>query len=513
MIKSDSELIAPPPALLGSNPLRWLRYFGPGAIIASATVGTGETLFASRGGSIFGYGILWLFLYVCILKWVLCYSSMRHMILSGAHPYERWNHLPGPRGWFPLFMIVIIFLCFPIWYAFLSGVLGTIFKWIFGVQEAFQGFDKEIWATLAILVAMIILYIGNYEFLEKGQIVLIGTVLVCIVVSLFHLEVEWPAAFAGSALPRAMEYPEWLFEIKPDMKDRSVWLEIITYVGVIGGPTFDYLAYLSFLRNKRWGMSNAGIATEQQLSEMAGDEKHTARLWVKAAVIDTTCSFFMVAFLSACFSILGTVVLQADHLVPADEDLLNYQAQFLTTLAPWLEPLYKVAIFAAFITILFGGPEIAFRIFYEYVQSVPGLRRRVQEKSLRVAVVIWCLLGGMIGLWILAFFSSKTLVQFISPASVVNGALCGGLYCLLNPWMDWRFLPKRLRMGPIMLTMNILAGVLFLAMGLRALWDTWAWGDRNYLIYVCLVIFVAVIMVLAHLLRGLHREDVQSIEG
>ena len=47
-----------PPALTGG----WsslLRVFGPGAIIASVTVGTGETIFSPRLGAIFGYAMLW----------------------------------------------------------------------------------------------------------------------------------------------------------------------------------------------------------------------------------------------------------------------------------------------------------------------------------------------------------------------------------------------------------------------------------------------------------------------
>ncbi|MGH8867433.1 MAG: hypothetical protein ACRDYU_05495 [Actinomycetes bacterium] len=31
---------------------------GPGAIIASANIGSGEMIFASRGGSIFGYALI-----------------------------------------------------------------------------------------------------------------------------------------------------------------------------------------------------------------------------------------------------------------------------------------------------------------------------------------------------------------------------------------------------------------------------------------------------------------------
>ena len=55
------------------------------------TQGRGETLFSSRGGTIFGYRILWVFLAVSFLKWVLAHSGMRHMILSDGHPMYRWR--------------------------------------------------------------------------------------------------------------------------------------------------------------------------------------------------------------------------------------------------------------------------------------------------------------------------------------------------------------------------------------------------------------------------------------
>jgi predicted nucleic acid-binding protein len=46
-------------ALKSRNIWQMLKFFGPGAIIASLTIGGGETLFASRGGAIFGYTLIW----------------------------------------------------------------------------------------------------------------------------------------------------------------------------------------------------------------------------------------------------------------------------------------------------------------------------------------------------------------------------------------------------------------------------------------------------------------------
>ena len=101
---APSTVQPPPSALLSRNPLAWLTVFGPGAVIASITLGSGELIFSTRGGALFGYRILFLFVVISILKWGLVFAMSRHMVLSGVHPYARMMDLPGPRGWFPLML-------------------------------------------------------------------------------------------------------------------------------------------------------------------------------------------------------------------------------------------------------------------------------------------------------------------------------------------------------------------------------------------------------------------------
>ena len=51
--------------------LDWMRVFGPGAIMASLTIGTGELIFSTRGGALFGFHILFVFTIILLLKWGL----------------------------------------------------------------------------------------------------------------------------------------------------------------------------------------------------------------------------------------------------------------------------------------------------------------------------------------------------------------------------------------------------------------------------------------------------------
>jgi len=111
------------PALVSRNPPAWLTFFGPGAVMASLTIGAGELIFSSRGGAIFGYRLLWFFLLVLAFKWVLVFASARHIVLTGTRPFQRWMELPGPRGWFPLVLFIFAVICFPVWVCFHAGTL------------------------------------------------------------------------------------------------------------------------------------------------------------------------------------------------------------------------------------------------------------------------------------------------------------------------------------------------------------------------------------------------------
>ena len=67
-METEQQVATPPRALISNNPLKWFSFFGPGVIVASATVGSGEILFPSRGGAIFGFRVLYVFLFVALLK-------------------------------------------------------------------------------------------------------------------------------------------------------------------------------------------------------------------------------------------------------------------------------------------------------------------------------------------------------------------------------------------------------------------------------------------------------------
>ena len=166
-----------PPELKGGFNLRMLGFFGAGAIIASVTIGSGETLFASRGGAIFGYALLWCFVGGAIMKGVQVYTGARHLTLTGEHPMTHWGSLPGPRNWVPIVIGVLSLLCFPFWLAGLPVMLGKIINWIFDLgvgNDAQFLLLARTWATIAIIVAVALTWLQTYSILERAQTVIVG---------------------------------------------------------------------------------------------------------------------------------------------------------------------------------------------------------------------------------------------------------------------------------------------------------------------------------------------------
>ncbi|HRI15789.1 MAG TPA: Nramp family divalent metal transporter [Verrucomicrobiota bacterium] len=477
----DAPTSAPPAALLTKNPLRWLSFFGPGAVIASLTIGSGELIFSSRGGAIFGYRLLFVFLLVLLLKWALVFGTARHIVLTGAHPFERWAHLPGPRGWLPFTFLLLAALAFPIWVSFHAGTIGTLLAGLTGTSDAWHGGAHFVWGlgTLAMVIALVAS--GGYARLERIQLVIIIAMLAGVVISLLLLKPDWLALLKGCFMPQSLHYPEWI-QKNPEFAARPEWLEVTTYVGVIGGGGYDYLAYTAYLRGKHWGRANATGTGPAELAAIAANPTHPARQWLRAPLIDCTLSFAAVLIFAGVFVVCGTLILAPSHQLPGGNNLLNLQSQFVSASLPGLKFLYFLGAFLTMFGTLYGTVEVAPPILREIVRGWNASLARQLEPRLRPWAVWWVQLAGAAVLGgSLAYHLTRGrdnppgLIALLTPANLFTGVTACGLICLLSVWSDRRFLPAALRMNGILTALNILAGICFVVLGLKGYWDHSGW--------------------------------------
>lgn len=470
-----------PPALCSRNPLRWLTIFGPGAVIASLTIGTGELIFSSRAGALFGYRLLWFFSLVLVLKWALVFVTARHMVLTGAHPFQRWMELPGPRGWLPLVFLLLAILCFPIWVCFHAGTIGTLLSWLAGTERALSGGAPFLWGMAVLAAVLVLVFSGGYSALERIQLVVVLLMLACVLVSLVLVKPDWFEFLSSFFIPRAISYPDWAVAQK-EFAARPVWVETITYVGVIGGSGYDYLAYVSYLRDKHWGRAGRAVATAAELQRTAGDPMDTSRRWLRAPLIDCTLSFAAVLLFSAVFVACGAIILGPEHKVPGGSNLLDLQAAFVERVHPWLKPLYFVGAFLTMLGTLYGTIEVAPAVLREIVSGFNAELARTHAVRLRRWAVGWVGLGGFaILVFSLVYHLASGrdrppgLIALLTPANLFTGVLSCGFLCLLTLWVDRRFLPRGLRPRRPLAWLSAAAGIVFIALGLKGYWDHSGW--------------------------------------
>lgn len=471
---------APSPALASRNPVAWLAVFGPGAIIASLTIGTGELIFSTRGGALFGYRILFLFVLISVLKWGLVLASARHIILTGVHPYRRMVSLPGPRGWFPISLLLLTAIAMPIWVSFHSGVLGNFTGWLTGTRESWQGTAEYAWGVMILLGVLVLSARGSYTVLERVQMVIVGLLVVCAGITLVLYNPDWLEMLKGAFIPQAYEYPDWIktSESLRSIAQRPVWVETTTYVGVIGGAGFDYMAYTSFLRSTRWGWAGVGEPDDAMLARMAEDPSHVARQWLRAPLVDCTVSFIIIVAFSAVFVASGVVVLGPEHEVPTEARLLDLQARFVTNIHPWLLPIYVGGAFLTMLGTLYGTIEIGQVILTEINRAVhPGVTDE-QERRLRRIALLWCGFGALLTLAYSAYYTwsggserPRLLLALLTPVNLFTGVLSCGLFCFLLLWMERRFLPRALRMHWGLAVLNGISGLIFIALASLGFWN------------------------------------------
>lgn len=464
-----------PAALRSRNPARWLALFGPGAVIASLTIGSGELIFASRAGALFGYRALGWFTVVLLFKWVLVFAAARHMVLTGAHPFERWTTLPGPRGWLPLVFCILGAVCFPIWVCFHAGTTGTLLAWLSGTAEALGGGAHFAWGAVVLAVVLALVWAGGYAALERIQLAIVLLMLGCVLVALVLVEPDWWVLLRSVAVPQSLAYPDWALA-QAEFRARPVWVEAITYVGVIGGSGYDYLAYVSYLRDKGWGQAGAGTSG-------ADGPPLVDRRWFRAPLIDCTLSFAAVLVFSGVFVACGAIILGPQRLVPAGANLLDLQAAFVERVHPWLKPLYYAGALLAMLGTLYGTIEVAPAVLREVVRGYSAAWAARHAARLRSWAVGWVgaggvglLAGSLVYHWSRGGDTPPGLIALVTPANLFTGVFACGLICWLTWWMDRHYLPACVQPRWPLPGLNGLAGGAFVALGIKAYWDHSGWS-------------------------------------
>jgi hypothetical protein len=128
--------------------------------------------------------------------------------------------------------------------------------------------------------------------------------------------------------------------------------------------------------------------------------------------------------------------------------------------------VYQVGIFMAFWGTIYGAYELYTRTGYECIRPISRKLRDVPIVKVRRVILLYCGIGGLALMW-----TFDNPIKLVTPAAIVGGVFTCGLWCFAMIWTDRHFLPRQLRMRPLLLVLTIISGAVLTALGAKGIWD------------------------------------------
>ncbi len=441
----------PPATTLAAEPWSlhkvWglLKCFGPAAILASMSIGAGETIVVVRTGAWAGYDLLWVVLLACLVKGgFVTYMLGRYTAISGEYIGHRLVQLPGPRGWLlvlivgveivfaPLAWVAIAKPCGSLMHFLLSNGVGTL---AVGSQTAAPEFFLNLYTTLFIATALCVSLTLTYERLEREQLFICGILVAGTVVGTLMVRPDLWAAAKG-ALLRLGRFPEVTPPWAPADVRSFPLLNLATVFAYVGGSVTGYIVYANWVGIRRWGLT--GHPDIEQIRERAArspridylpdDPEQRRRLFKLAAPLhwDVVLGAAVLFVVTAAFMVAGAATLYDQQSSFQGWSLLTDQAYIWRNIHPWLVPIYYITVMAAMLGTLTALPEVYARVTHEFAQAIwpdnrwsyTGIRRLIAAAIfVEASVVIWCELEFDLLIQVAGFFLSNLAVAVAALAA------------------------------------------------------------------------------------------------
>jgi Mn2+/Fe2+ NRAMP family transporter len=362
--------------------LRYLLFFGPGAVLASMTIGQGQLILGPQIGAWAGFSLLWL-ITLNLGSYVIAYIGCRFTMITGISTMDLFAKRTR-YGWLNWLFIGIILIFVPLFTAAIITTLGESLRWIVGFGHYL------FWGILFGVLAGVLVLVGRYRLVEHTQaffvaVLGIGALLSVAVLKLDIIDVVSNFFFIG----HVPHYPSWVDVHFPSVAETPVPLLMLGYLGTLTISLVPLVGYLGWIKVKKWGIfkdcddpDNLSQSLFRRfekegkisyLSPSKGEIKKS-RLLLKPLLIDLGIAFFVVSIVSAAYMIAGASLLgpQGDGTfkLPTDVNLIREQAVIFSHVASWLHPVYQVSVVFALFGTAYAGFEAVSRMLYETAKNV-----------------------------------------------------------------------------------------------------------------------------------------------
>ncbi|MCA9259019.1 MAG: Nramp family divalent metal transporter, partial [Planctomycetales bacterium] len=383
-----APLDPPPLCAACSGPWTWrrvgelARLFGPAAMVASVSIGAGETIIVVRTGAWFRYDLLWLVLLAVLAKGVcVTYLLGRYTAITGEPLNQRLVRLPGPRGWLPLSITFLeLAAAGPLWAA-IARPCGELLAYLFLPGEA-----ATIWAPWLgmgfVVVAVAVGWGLSFERLERQQVAICSLLVVGTAVGVLMVRPDAGAMLRGFlSFGYIPEFPDWA----PEAARAAPRLTLATTFGYVGGTVLGYVVYANWISMHGWGMTGHPRHAELVRRAAAGhprdylpdDRSRTEAILASIAPLKWDVGFGAVVLLlvTTAFLAAGAAVL-APRLESGELEgafagwsLLTDQASIWHNIHPQLVWVYYACVLLGLWGTLQAFPEIYSRVTVDVLRA------------------------------------------------------------------------------------------------------------------------------------------------
>ena len=397
-----------------------LSVFGPAAIVASVSIGAGETIVVVRTGAWAGYGLLWLVLLSCVVKGIfVTYLLGRYTAVSGEHIGHRLVRLPGPRGWLLIAIIALEMIGAPLAWVPISKPCGDLFHFI--LRDILPtSIPEPVWENIItsafVALALIFGLMLSFEKLEKQQIIICGILVGGTIIGTLMVRPDFGKAVGGSlSFGHLPEPTDWT----PQDAVKNPLLTMATTFAYVGGSVMGYIVYANWIGLHRWGLTGhekisvirRHAFTQDTINYLPEDPAQANQLRKIIAPLrwDVSIGAIVLFIVTGAFMLSGAAVLYPLQTEFKGWSLLTEQAHVWGNIHASLVWVYYICIIAALWGTLQVLPEIYARVMQEFFQAIwPD--REWDYGRIRRNVCVYIFTATMIIVWLNVPFDILTQV-------------------------------------------------------------------------------------------------------
>jgi len=336
------ESIEDPPRSLSSIALR----VGPGIILASTIVGSGELVATTVLGAEHGYTLLWLIIVSCVIKIVVQNELGRYTIGTGETSLEAFDRIPGPRlgaswvVWAWLFSTATSLIA-------VGGMLGGIAQVI---DKIIPGIPIIAWVWIINITTVVILSVGRYELIERVSMVMVASFTVMTLGAAYVL-LDSPQYFSWGAVVEGLSFhmPEGGF------------FSAVSVVGLTGVGASELGIYPYWCLEK-------GYARFTGPRDDSPAWVQRARGWIRVLGFDVVNSMVIYTFATIAFYLLGAGILNGMGIMPVGAEMIETLSNMYTaTLGEWSRYLFLGGAAAVLYSTVFAGTAARSRMLADWL--------------------------------------------------------------------------------------------------------------------------------------------------